>query len=47
MYSGSINSLQMVTVKYTPADYVLRFVSGALALGIVNRFKPEYEEWLE
>ncbi len=47
VYLGSINPLQVITVKYIPADYMLRFVSEALVSEIVERFMPEYEEWLK
>jgi len=47
IYLGSINPLQMVTVRYIPADYMLRFVSEALVSEIVERFMPEYEDWLK
>jgi hypothetical protein len=47
IYVGSINPLQIVTVKYIPADYMLRFVSEALVDEIVEKFIPEYQEWLK
>ena len=47
IYLGSINPLQIVTVRYVPADYMLRFVSEALVSEIIERFIPEYEEWLK
>ncbi len=47
IYIGSINPLQIITVKYIPADYMLRFVSEALVSEIIDRFIPEYEEWLK
>jgi hypothetical protein len=42
IYVGSINPLQVVTVRYIPADYMLRFVSEALVDEIVEKFIPEY-----
>jgi hypothetical protein len=47
IYVGSINPLQVITVKYIPADYMLRFVSEALVDEIVEKFIPEYQEWLK
>jgi hypothetical protein len=47
IYVGSINPLQIITVKYIPADYMLRFVSEALVDEITERFIPEYQDWLK
>jgi hypothetical protein len=47
IYVGSINPLSIVTVRYVPADYMLRFVSEALVDEIFERFAPEYQEWLK
>jgi hypothetical protein len=47
IYAGSINPLQIVTVRYIPADYMLRFVSEALVDEIVERLIPEYQDWLK
>jgi len=47
IYVGSINPLQVVTVRYIPADYMLRFVSEALVDEILERFIPEYQELLK
>ena len=47
IYVGSINPLQIVTVRYIPADYMLRFVSEALVDEITERFIPEYQDWLK
>jgi hypothetical protein len=46
IYVGSINPLQIITLRYIPADYMLRFVSEALVDEITERFIPEYQEWL-
>jgi hypothetical protein len=34
-------------VRYIPADYMLRFVSEALVDEIIERFIPDYQEWLK
>jgi len=47
IYIGSINPLQIVTVRYIPADYMLRFVSEALVDEILERSVPDYQEWLK
>ncbi len=47
IYVGSINPLQIITVKYTPADYMLRSVSEALVDEITERFVREYQDWLK
>ena len=47
IYIGSINPLQIITVRYIPADYMLRFVSEALVDEIIEKFIPEYQEWLK
>ena len=47
IYIGSINPLQIITVRYIPADYMLIFVSEALVDEIIERFIPEYQEWLK
>jgi len=47
IYIGSINPLQVITVRYIPADYMLRFVSEALVNEITEKFIPEYQEWLK
>ena len=44
---GSINSLQIITVKYIATDYMLRFVSEALVDEITERFIPEYQDWIK
>jgi hypothetical protein len=46
IYLGSINPLSIVTLKYIPADYMLRFVSEALVDEIIEKF-PEREEWFK
>jgi hypothetical protein len=46
IYIGSINPLSIVTVRYVPADYMLRFESEALVYEIIEKF-PEYEEWFK
>ena len=46
-YIGSINPLLIVTVRYIPADYMLRFVSEALVDEILERSVPDYQEWLK
>lgn len=38
IYIGSINPLQIITVRYVPADYMLRFVSEALVDEIIEKF---------
>jgi hypothetical protein len=47
IYVGSINPLHVVTLRYIPADYMLRFVSEALVDEILEKFMPEYREWLK
>jgi hypothetical protein len=47
IYIGSINPLQIITVRYIPADYMLRFVSEALVDEIIEKFIPDYQEWLK
>ena len=47
IYMGSINPLQIVTLRYVPADYMIRFVSEALVNEILEKFMPGYEEWLK
>ena len=46
IYIGSINPLSSVTIRYIPADYMLRFVSEALVDEIFERF-PERDEWFK
>ena len=47
IYVGPINPLRIITVKYIPADYMLRFVSEALVDEITEKFIPEYQDWLK
>jgi len=47
IYVGSINLLHVVTLRYIPADYMLRFMSEALVDEVLEKFMPEYREWLK
>ncbi len=47
IYMGSINPLQIVTLRYVPADYMIRFVSEALVDEVLEKFMPGYQEWLK
>jgi len=47
IYVGSINPLQIVTLRYVPADYMMRFMSEALVDEVLEKFMPEYQEWLK
>jgi len=47
IYVGSINLLHIVTLRYVPADYMMRFVSEALVDEVLEKFMPGYQEWLE
>jgi len=47
IYVGSINPLYIVTLRYVPADYMMRFVSEALVDEVLEKFMPGYQEWLK
>jgi hypothetical protein len=47
IYVGSINPLHIVTLRYVPADYMMRFVSEALVEEVLEKFMPSYQEWLK
>lgn len=47
IYIGSINPLQIVTLKYVPADYMVRFVSEAFVDEVLEKFMPDHQEWLK
>uniref|UniRef100_A0A7C4S5I5 PLD phosphodiesterase domain-containing protein n=2 Tax=Archaeoglobaceae TaxID=2232 RepID=A0A7C4S5I5_9EURY len=47
IYIGSINPLQIVTLRYVPADYMMRFVSEAFVDEVLEKFMPDHQEWLK
>jgi len=49
LYVGSINPLSLLIVKYTPPDYMLRFVSEALVDEIIENAigRENYQKWLK
>ena len=48
IYLGSINPLSIITIKYVPPDYMVRFESEALVDEIVENAigKDIYEKWI-
>ena len=48
IYLGSINPLSVITVKYVPPDYMVRFESEALVDEIIENAlgRETYERWL-
>jgi len=48
IYLGSINPLSIITVKYVPPDYMVRFESEALVDEIIENAigKSIYEKWI-
>jgi len=47
IYVGSISSLQIITLRYVPADCAMRFVSEALVDEVLEKFMPDHQEWLK
>lgn len=48
IYLGSINPLSIITIKYVPPDYMVRFESEALVDEIIENAigKDIYEKWI-
>ena len=48
IYLGSINPLSIVTIKYVPPDYMVRFESEALVDELVENAigRDTYEKWI-
>lgn len=44
IYLGSVNSLSVITVKYVPPNYVVRFGSEALINEIMDR--NAFKRWV-